>query len=296
MLALVLLAAGAAIVALGSGLTLRAARGLVAPAAGWPIAQELLISLSPGATVTVLAAAGRDQTSLAAGTALGVVVFLFAALFGGSLIVARSPLPAPPLTVLLFPGGVLLATAITLADQVVTRAEGAGLIGVFVVYLLVVATAEPSRRRMDLDHDSSPPRTGAAALVGTAIGVGVLYVAATLLLGGAIRILERTTLAAGFVGAALVGAGASLREAARTRRTPEGPFRAVAALASGVLGTAALLRPLVVDAVAASALLAAAALYALVCAVFLVRGEAWRLTGLLVLGLYGAWLFLTATT
>jgi Ca2+/Na+ antiporter len=284
-LALFLFAAGAAVAVLGSRITLRAARGLVAPVAGWPIGQEMLVSLSPGATVTALAAAGRDQTSLAAGTALGVVVFLFAALFGGSLIVARAPMPAPPLTVLLFPGGILLASAITLTDQVVTRVEGVGLIGAFAVYLLVVATAEPST-----------PRTGIAALVGTAIGVGVLYVAATLLLEGSTRILERTTLAAGFVGAALVGGTASLREAARTRRTPEGPFRSVAALAAGVLGTAALLRPLVVDAAAASALLAATALYAGVCAVFLVRGEAWRLTGLLVLGLYGAWLFLAATT
>jgi Ca2+/Na+ antiporter len=128
------------------------------------------------------------------------------------------------------------------------------------------------------------------------VGLGLLGAAAALLLTGTARILDRTTLTAGFVGATLVAGATSLREAVQTRRIPDGPFRAVAALAAGIVGVAALLRPLVVDAVAASALLTTTLLYAVVCGVFLIRGQAWRMTGVLVLGLYGAWLYLAATS
>lgn len=295
-LAFVLLVLGAAVAALGSRVVLRAGWRLVAPARGWPVAGEVVASLSPGVLVTVLAASARQETSVAAGTAFGAVTFLFAAVFGGSLVAARRPFPAPPLTVLLFPGGILLAAAVTATDLLVTRAEGLGLLGAFAVYLLLVATAEPSRPHADPDHGPAAGGARAPIVLAVVLGLATLSLAATLVLTGAARILDRTTLSAGFVGAALVASATSLREAIQTRRTPDAPFRGLSVLAAGMLGAAALVRPLVVDAVAVSALLAATVLYAVVCSVFLLRGQVWRMTGLLVLGGYGAWLFLAATS
>jgi Ca2+/Na+ antiporter len=191
---------------------------------------------------------------------------------------------------------VLVAAAVTVTDLVVTRSEGLALAGVFAVYVVVAATTEPSRLHGDLDGAPPAPRGQASTIIGVTVGLALLGASAALLLTGTAQILDRTTLSAGFVGAALVAGATSLREAVQTRRIPDGPFRALPALAAGVVGIAALLRPLVVDAVAASALLTATVLYALVCGVLLIRGQAWRMTGVLVLGLYGAWLYLAATT
>jgi hypothetical protein len=295
-LAFVLLVLGAALAALGSRVILRAGWRLVSLSRGWPVAGEVVASLSPGVLVTVLAASARQETSVAAGTAFGAVTFLFAAVFGGSLVAARRPFPTPPLTVLLFPGGILLTAAVTAADLEVTRTEGLGLLVAFAVYVLLVATAEPSRPHADPDLGPGASGVRTRTIAAVVLGLGVLVLAATLVLTGAARILDRTTLSAGFVGGALVASATSLREAIQTRRTPDAPFRALSVLAAGMLGAAALLRPLVVDAVGVSALLAATVLYAVVCSVFLVRGQVWRMTGLLVLGGYGAWLFLAATT
>jgi Ca2+/Na+ antiporter len=295
-LASILLILGAALCALGSRLVLREAWRVAAAAPGWLIAREVVASLSPGVLVTVLAATAQDETSVAAATAFGAVAFLFASVFGGALVASRRALPAPPPIILLFPGGVLVAAAVTVNDLVVTRAEGLGLVGVFAVYLVVAATAEPSRLHGALDHARPAPRGRASSIIGVTVGLGLLGAAAALLLTGTARILDRTTLMAGFVGATLVAGATSLREAVQNRRIPDGPFRALAPLAAGIVGIAALLRPLVVDAVAASALLTAALLYAVVCGVFLIRGQAWRMTGGLVLGLYGAWLYLAATS
>ena len=71
-------------------------------------------------------------------------------------------------------------------------------------------------------------------------------------------------------------------------------FGTVAAFSTGVLGLAALVRPLIVDSAASFAFLAAAALYTFVSTTFLWRGRAGRLAGLTVLGVYGIWLVLAA--
>jgi cation:H+ antiporter len=67
-------------------------------------------------------------------------------------------------------------------------------------------------------------------------------------------------------------------------------FGSVAAFTTGVLGIAAVVRPLEVDGAAVEAYLAAAALYTIVAVAFLARGRAGRLVGLLVLASYGMWL------
>jgi len=67
-------------------------------------------------------------------------------------------------------------------------------------------------------------------------------------------------------------------------------FGTLAAFTTGVLGLAALVRPLVVDSAAASAFIAATVLYAIVATVFLARGRAGKLTGVTVLLAYALWI------
>ena len=64
----------------------------------------------------------------------------------------------------------------------------------------------------------------------------------------------------------------------------------VAAFTTGVIGLAALVRPLEVDSAAATAYLASAVLYTVVAVAFLARGRAGRVVGIILIVLYGAWL------
>ena len=106
------------------------------------------------------------------------------------------------------------------------------------------------------------------------------------------------------MGAAIVGTLAGLDEVFLEvlpvmRGAPElatgNLFGTVAAFSSGVLGLAALVRPLAVDGSAAIAFLAGAALYVAVASVFLVRGRLSRPLGLLLLAAYVAWLGYAST-
>ncbi|MGH2696110.1 MAG: calcium/sodium antiporter, partial [Actinomycetota bacterium] len=67
-------------------------------------------------------------------------------------------------------------------------------------------------------------------------------------------------------------------------------FGTLAAFTTGVLGLAALVRPLEIDAPGSVAFTGVAALYAVVATVFLARGRAGRLLGGFVLASYAAWL------
>ena len=67
-------------------------------------------------------------------------------------------------------------------------------------------------------------------------------------------------------------------------------FGTVAAFSTGVLGLAALVRPLEVDGAGATAFLAAAALYTVVATIFLARGHVGTVVGVAILALYGLWL------
>jgi cation:H+ antiporter len=116
---------------------------------------------------------------------------------------------------------------------------------------------------------------------------------------GGVRLLHHTALTAGFIGAAIIGALAALDEVLLEvlplrRGVPElatgNLFGTVAAFSTGVLGLAALVRPLVVDSAANSAFLASAALYAVVATAFLARGRAGKLTGVILIALYAIWL------
>ena len=70
-------------------------------------------------------------------------------------------------------------------------------------------------------------------------------------------------------------------------------FGTVAAFSTGVLGLAALVRPLVLDPASTVAYLAATGLYALVAAVFLARAQAGKVLGAVLLVAYGAWIYVS---
>jgi cation:H+ antiporter len=105
------------------------------------------------------------------------------------------------------------------------------------------------------------------------------------------------------VGAAIIAALTSLDEVLLEvlpvrRGVPElatgNLFGTLAAFTTGVLGLAALVRPLTLDAGANLAFLASAALYALVGTVFFIRGRAGRVLGFVVLAAYLVWLVVAA--
>jgi cation:H+ antiporter len=133
--------------------------------------------------------------------------------------------------------------------------------------------------------------------------LALLFVGATVLVAGGSRLVELTTLSAGFVGAAVLGLLVSLDEVLLevlpVRRGEPGLatgnlFGTLAAFTTGVPGAAALIRPLVLDGATAAAFLAVALLYFLVGTSFLARGKAGRLVGATVLIVYAAWLALTS--
>jgi cation:H+ antiporter len=112
-----------------------------------------------------------------------------------------------------------------------------------------------------------------------------------------------TDLLAGFVGAAILGALVSLDEVFLEvlpvrRGKPDlatgNLFGTLAAFTTGVLGVAALVRPLEVDGAGALALLGVAVLYALVGTTFLRRERVGKVVGLSVLLVYVAWVVLAS--
>jgi cation:H+ antiporter len=302
--ALGLLAIGAVILYAGAETAVRGAARF-ARAAGIPafVLGALLFGLDIEGLGTALIAAGRGQTQIAAGEIFGTVLFLFSVAFGLSLILARQPVPSPPPTMVVAPAASMTAAAAALFDHYVSRPEAAFLVALYVLYLVLVLRHGGVSGELAEDHESAEA-TGHRLALRTLGGLALLYVGATVLVAGGTRLVDRTTLAAGFVGAGIVGTLTSLDEVLLEvlpirRGAPDlatgNLFGTLAAFTSGVLGLAALVRPLDVDGAANAAFLAMAFLYAVVSTVLLVRGRAGRILGVFVLGVYGLWLALTAT-
>jgi len=299
--AIALLVGGAVVLTAGAEAAIRGAGLLVRRRGGSLfVLGALLFGVDLESLGAALIAAGRGQTSIAAGEAFGTIVFLFSAAFGAALLVSPRPVESPGSTMVLLPAASAGLGAIALTDSVVTRPEGSILVVAYALYVgLVLQEGRVARAAVDhLEREMSegsrlPPPV---LLIG---GLALVYGGATLLVSGGVGILDRTSLSAGFVGAAVIGALASadelLLEILPVRRgTPElatgNLFGTLAAFTSGALGLAALIHPLFVDSAAASAYLAATVLYAVVATVFLVRGRAGRVTGLLVLAGYAGWI------
>jgi cation:H+ antiporter len=299
--ALVLLLVGAVVLIVGAESAVKGAGRLARERGVSPfVLGALLFGIDLESLGAAVIASGRGQTSIAAGEAFGTVVFLFSAAFGAALLLSRTPIESPSPWMVLLPAGALTMGAVSLADSQVNRPEGLVLIAAFGLYVNLVlregrvtrAAAERLQRELE-EGPRLPP------IVLLLAGLALVFIGANVLVSGGIRILQRTALSAGFVGAAIIGALASADEVFLEvlpvrRGVPElatgNLFGTLAAFSTGVLGLAALVRPLLVDSAAASAFVAAAVLYTIVATVFLLRGRAGKLTGLVVIAAYAAWI------
>jgi cation:H+ antiporter len=307
LLAIVLLAAGAFLLFLGAEAAIRGA-GAFARAAGLPLFAigALLFGVDLEGLGTVVVAAGRDQPALAAGTIFGTIAFLYSAAFGAGLLLAGRRIESPPPEHVLAPAIGLITAAIACRDAYVERLEGALLLGLYATYVLYVVydrrLAAPRLAEVEHEADRGPATRGRSLLL-TLAGLAVVAVGAAGLVEGGTRILARTAFAPGFIGAALIGVLASLDEVLLSvlpmRRGQDelatgNLFGTLAAFSTGVLGLAALIRPLPLDGAALAALLFTALLYAVVAGVFLWKGSAGRVLGATVITAYGIWLALAS--
>jgi cation:H+ antiporter len=298
LLAVALLAAGAGVLYVGAEAAVRGASGLTR-ALGVPAfaVGALLFGVDLEGLGAAVVAAGRGETALAAGEIFGTVLFLFSAAFGAALLLAREPVPAPDRTMVLAPGLHLVACAFAVSDRYVARLEGVLLIVFYLAYVgLVIRTGGNGTTAGEGERDAAG--RGTSLLL---TGGGLLTVAggAALLVAGGARLVTEAGLTAGFVGAAVLGILVSLDEVLLEvlpirRGAPElatgNLFGTLAAFTTGVLGLAALVRPLEIDAPGSVAFTGVAALYAVVATVFVARGRAGRLLGGFVLASYAAWL------
>ena len=301
LVAISLLVAGAAVLTVGAEAAIRGAGRLAKARRISPfLLGALLFGVDVESVGAALIAAGRGQTALAAGEAFGTVVFLFSAAFGVALLLSPRPIESPSIQMVLLPAVTLLAGAAALADRVVSRPEGGALIGAYGIYLGIVIVdgrgAQARAEEIVREAEEGPRVPPPVLLVG---GLALVYAGASVLVNGGVRLLSMSGLAAGFVGAAIIGALASLDEVFLEvlpvrRGIPElatgNLLGTVAAFSTGVLGLAALVRPLEVDGAGATAFLAAAALYTVVATTFLARGRAGKVVGVAILALYGLWL------
>jgi cation:H+ antiporter len=306
--ALGLLIGGAALVYVGAEAAVRGAAGF-ARSVGIPMFAlgALLFGIDLEGLATAVVASARGQPSIAAGEIFGTILFLYSAAFGAALLLSREPVASPPPSMVVTPAAALVVAAFAITDQFVDRLEAGLLILLFAAYVaLVVQQGRPARARAErIEEEAAEAPGGRWLLLGLALGgLALLYLGATVLVDGGTRLLAATRLSAGFVGAAVIGVLVSLDEVLLEvlpirRGTPDlatgNLFGTVAAFCSGVLGVAALVRPMAIDSAAGLAFLGAAVLYAIVATVFLARGRAWRGVGVTVLALYAVWLLAGAS-
>jgi cation:H+ antiporter len=305
--ALGLLAAGALLLFVGAEGAVRGAGGL-GRALGVRafVIGALLFGIDVEGLGAAVVASARGETALATGEIVGAVLFLYGPALGAALLLSRSPVPSPDPMLVLAPGLHLVAGAFALADRYVDRLEGVLLLLTYVAYVgLVLRTGRVPAGTTEIEREAArAPQTAAASGAFALGGLALVALGAAVLVAGGSRFVAETDLAAGFVGAALLGVLVSLDEVLLEvlpvrRGNPElatgNLFGTLPAFAGGVLGLAALVRPLDVDSAAATGYLAMAFLYAVVATVFVARGRAGRWLGAIVLACYGAWLAVAST-
>jgi cation:H+ antiporter len=305
--ALGLLALGGALLWAGAETAIRGAtataRAMRVPAF---VLGALLFGIDLEGLGTAVGASAGSEPLLAAGEIFGTVLFLFGAAFAAALIVSRQPLPAPEPQMVLAPAIPLFAAALVIADRFVGRIEAILLIGIYAGYVaLVVREGRLARARAEeLEREAGETRRSRQALlVMTFGGLVLLSAGAGLAVAGGSRFASEAGLSEGFVGAAVLGILVSLDEVLlevlpARRGSPElatgNLLGTLAAFCSGVLGVAALVRPLDVDSAGALAFLGAAILYTVVATNFLARGRAGRGVGVFSLAFYALWLVTAA--
>jgi cation:H+ antiporter len=306
--ALGLLAGGAAILYVGAEAAVRGTAGLARTAGiSLFVLGALLFGTDLEGLGAAVVAAGRGQTAMASGEIFGSILFVWSVAFGLAVLLSRGPVPTPGQPMILAPAIPLAAAAIVVFDGTVARWEGVGLLVMFGLYVWFVVRegrAAVRRRAEEIGQEAAEgPRPGGVQAALALGGLAVLYVGATVIVAGAERLAAETDLLAGFVGAAILGALVSLDEVFLEllpirRGAPDlatgNLFGTLGAFTTGVLGMAALVRPLEVDGAGALALLGVAVLYALVGTTFLRRQRVGKVVGLSVLLLYGAWVVLAS--
>ena len=308
LVAVALLAVGAVILIAGAESAVRGtARLSIAAGISAFVLGALLFGIDLEGLSAALLAAARGQTQIAAGEALGTVIFLFGVALGLTLLVARGPIPSPSAMMVIAPAIPLAAAALAISDQVVTRVEGLLLVFLYGGYVFAVLSEGRAvrQRAAELEHEAQEVKGDVSrAAVLAAGGLLAVFGGAWLLVDGGIRLLDTTGLSAGFIGAAIVGTLAGLDEVLLMalpvmRGTPElatgNLFGTVAAFTSAVLGLAAVVHPLTLDAASELAFLGGAAMYALVAVVFLLWGRLPRPLGLILVAAYVAWLVYAST-
>lgn len=308
LLALGLLAGGTAVLYIGAEAAVRGAAGL-ARTAGIPafVLGALLFGTDLEGLGTAVVAAGRGQTSIAAGEIFGSILFVFSAAFGVAVLLSGRPVPSPGTAMVLAPSLPLLAASVAIFDGVVARWEGILLVVLFGLYVWFVVRegrAAVRRRTEEIEREAGEaPRSRGVQAAFTVGGLALLYVGATVLVAGAERLVLETDLLTGFVGAAILGALVSVDEVLLEvlpirRGTPDlatgNLFGSLAAFTTGVLGLAAIVRPLQVDGAGSLALLGVALLYAIVGTTFLARERVGKVVGLTVLVVYAAWILVAS--
>jgi cation:H+ antiporter len=305
LLAIGLLIAGTVVVTVGAEAAIRAAGKVATARSVSPfVLGAILFGIDIESLGAALIAAARDQTEIAAGEAFGTIVFLFGVGFGLALLLSRKPAESPSRAMVLWPAATLVLGALAVADEAVSRYEAVSLVLAYVLYLWVVLRerepAEAVGEHVEHEAEEVLPVSPVILLIG---GLVFVYAGATVMVEGGVRILDRTGLAAGFVGAAVIGALASADEIlleilpirrGMTSLATGNLFGTVAAFSTLVLGLAALVRPLTVDSAAASAFLAASLLYTIVATAFLVRGRAGKVVGVALIVCYAGWLAFSA--
>src|SRR5947207_1161303 len=127
--AVLLLLGGAAVLTAGAEAAIRGAGRLALERDLSPfLLGALLFGVDVESLGAALIAAGRGQTSIAAGEAFGTIVFLFSAAFGAALLVSRRPVASPGPVMVLLPAATVGLGAITLTDSMVTSPEAAVLV------------------------------------------------------------------------------------------------------------------------------------------------------------------------
>src|SRR6266567_2595016 len=134
--AVVLLLGGAAVLAVGAEAAIRGAGRLARRRGLSPfVLGALLFGIDVESLGATVLAAGKGQTSIAAGSAFGTVVFLFSVAFGAALLLSPKPIESPSQPMVIYPSMALLAGAVAIADQTVSRLEGAILIVLYLLYI-----------------------------------------------------------------------------------------------------------------------------------------------------------------
>jgi len=318
-LPLLLIVSGALILYAGAELGVRGASRLASSLGVRAFAlAALLLGVDVEGLSAALTAAGRGDTEIAAGVAFGPVLFLFTAGLGLALVLGRRPIPAPSTAMVLAPGGAVVLAALAISDRYVDRFEGLLLLIGYAGYVFLVlrdrraGSEDPAPRpegaplppELSTVPEPATERPGALrAAAPTVVGLGLLYAGAWLIVEGGARLTLSAGLAAGFVGAAVIGALTSLDEVLLEvlpvrRGVPElatgNLFGTLTAFTTGVLGLAALVRPLTLDTGANLAFLGVAFLYAVVGVTFLLRRRAGWVLGVFLLAFYAAWLVYAA--